>query len=141
MATIRRWQESGLADVRWLADWGEAANNQLRRLTGLPAFPVIQNPLGTQAPKGTDQGQDEWPYGWWKYIAVRALAAAEPRRPIVWLDDELRDDPRLLTELRERYNVYALGPNKHLGLSPRQLRQVEGFLGSAHPVNDESLEG
>ncbi len=139
VATIRRWHESGLADVRWLADWGDAANRELRRLTGLPAFPVIESQLGAEgAAPALNQDQSEWPYGWWKDKAVQALVAAEPHSAIVWLDDELRDNPRLLTELRTRYKVYALGPNGHLGLSPRQLREIEQFLSSARLVNDES---
>ncbi len=140
VATIRRWHESGLADVRWLADWGEAANDELRRLTGLPALPVIDNKLDIQSDMpALNQDQNEWPYTWWKLKAVQALVAAEPHRPVVWLDDELRDYPRLITELRTRYKVHALGPNRHLGLSPRQLREIEQFLSGARFPHDESL--
>jgi hypothetical protein len=111
---VRRLHERGAVECRWLTTWGDDANEGLRRLLGLPAFDVVPVPGETRE--------------WWKLAAARALLAREPRRRLVWTDDELGRHPEAVAWARgRRAPSLLLSPRPEAGLTPRDLREVEWF--------------
>lgn len=134
--TVRRLHDSGLAEVRWLSTWGRHANADLRALLDVPELPVVaERPAAATLPDGAvadgaishgDTVEDHGP--WWKLAAVRSLVNAEPDRPLVWTDDELRYEIEaawwVTTNVRRHL---LLAPPARVGLTPRLLRQIERF--------------
>ncbi|HEV2891285.1 MAG TPA: hypothetical protein VGX28_13000 [Frankiaceae bacterium] len=132
--TIAGLHERGLVECRWLTTWGDAANEDLRRLLGLPAFRVAAPPPAPSHAGGGHHGagvaaeDSAAPApGWWKLAAVRALLTAE-RRPVIWTDDELRHHPEAVAWVRScGVRSLLLSPRPDVGLTPRDLRDVQGF--------------
>lgn len=65
---------------------------------------------------------------WWKFDVVRALVAEQPRRPLLWTDDDLRGRRDELLWLRRNAICLAIAPPEHLGLTPRLLRAAVEWL-------------
>jgi hypothetical protein len=161
MRAIRRLHEHRLVECRWLTTWGDAANDELRRLLDLPPFAVVPAPAAPAPPRGPEGAGDPAEPGelpgaredspadrpdshaafaggvagdggtWWKLAAARALLAGEPRRPLVWTDDELRLHPAAAAWARSRgARSLLLSPRPERGLTPRDLREIELFC---HP--------
>lgn len=140
--TVRRLHEAGLAEVRWLSTWGRHANAELRALLDLPELAVVaERPTAAALPDGAvadgaishgDTVDDDGP--WWKLAAVRAAVTAEPDRALVWTDDELHYEIEAcwwVTANVRRHLVLA--PPAQVGLTPRQLRQIERFCADESP--------
>ena len=135
-AAVRGWHDNGLADVRWLTTWADDANGDLRAVLGLPEFPVAGSPplvpgttavaAGSHAAVSSRSYTDD--SGWWKLSAVKRLVAADPTRPVVWLDDDLRWETGALSWFRKNVRGLALAPHTHLGLTPKLLATVDTFL-------------
>ncbi len=115
-------QDSGLAEVRWLTTWESEANGQLGQRLGLPSCTVA----GFADPCSCgDEGCGEW----WKWCAAKAAVAAEPGRPIVWTDDDLRYEVAA-KRWAEAHGVLALAPDPRTGLTPSDLKTVGSYLGT-----------
>jgi hypothetical protein len=128
---VGRLHERGLVECRWLTTWGDAANEGLRRLLGLPAFRVVAPPPPSTRAFGTHHGAalaaDTTEAEWWKLAAVRGLLARE-RRPVIWTDDELGRHPEAIAWIRScGVRSLLLSPRPDVGLTPRDLRDVQGF--------------
>jgi hypothetical protein len=79
-------------------------------------------PAGYAGPLGGESG-------WWKLAAARALASAQPRRRIVWIDDDLAAGAADTEEwLAAHPQVLAIAPDTLTGLTHEQLDQVETWL-------------
>lgn len=110
MAGIRKLQDPAVVEVRWLTTWGNDANGGLRKLLGLPAFPVA--------------GEPEQASAWWKLpCAVRTAAEG---RPMIWTDDDLgysATASRWAAEL----GILAIAPDPGVGLTPADLERIRAF--------------
>ncbi len=123
-ATLHLWSVTGLAEIYWLADWGEAANHGLRELLRLPEFPVL--------PRDRGEGDDSL---WWKWPAVQKFLEGTQSRPLVWIDDDLRYAPDVVDAVQARTPPTLLvAPQVHLGLTPKQLEQVRTIPGLSSSV-------
>lgn len=141
--TITRLHQSGAAEVQWLTTWGDAANDELAVLLGLPALKVAgrredhgvrgwrrfggAHSAGTHAAATGAAARDELTGRWWKFDVVRDVLAAEPGRPVVWTDDDLASFAGARTWLQEHADVLLLAPDPEVGLTALELREVEEF--------------
>lgn len=140
----------GLAEVRWLTTWGHDANASLRRLIAMPDLAVAgtyddadrQDDAGL--PEDADPGAATGPQPgslaavtpaardgltgrWWKFDVVRSLIAEDPERRLVWLDDDLEQEPDLAAWTRRQTDALVLSPDPLTGLTPDDLDRVEAF--------------
>lgn len=117
---IRHVQDSGSAEVRWLTTWENDANGQLAERLGLPSCSVA----GCASPHACG---DVSCGAWWKWCAARAVQAAEPGRPVVWTDDDLRYEQGA-KRWAEKHGVLAIAPETHTGLTPAHLSAIAAYL-------------
>lgn len=128
-ARLRGLHEAGRVEIQWLTTWAEDADRLLAEPMGLPRGLRVHArhgiaPTGYSGPLGGASG-------WWKLAAARAVARAEPARPIVWIDDDLADpapdtEDWLVEQGPER--VLAIAPATLTGLTHEQLDLVEAWL-------------
>ena len=143
VASVRRWYDEGLAEITWLTTWLDDANGELRNLLGLPAFPVLGAPQYERAAHpvaGTYEGPpahadlagahaaSRLTGRWWKFDAVLEVVAAQPGRPLVWIDDDLRVERAVRQWMEAHTTCLLVAPLTHVGLIPRHLRTVEDWL-------------
>ncbi len=146
--TIRRWHATGLAEVRWLTTWRDEANETLRELVGLPPLTVVGS-VAHEVPAQVQPAPDPAVAShaevagadapslltgrWWKFDLVLELVAADPSRPFVWLDDDLRTKQPVREWLAGHTTSLTLAPPAHTGLTPRLLAEAEEWLRAHHP--------
>ena len=130
-------------------------------LKSLPAKIVVCSDWGSRAEilseelgwDGVEALRRELPSRWWwKLDAVRAFLGARPRRPIAWVDDELRDHPEAAAWLmRAGVPALLLSPNPKVGITPSDVERLQTFcsenssspaveMSSAPQVDDETLQ-
>jgi hypothetical protein len=133
--SVQGWQE--LADVQWLTTWGHWANQGLHALLGLPELVVAGYPgdeVALDAPAAaladvTPAARDELTGRWWKFDVVRRVVAAEPARPLVWVDDDLAGEVDLQEWVRAAVpDCLLVAPDSRSGLTADDLAAVDGFL-------------
>lgn len=137
---VAGWQRDGVAEVQWLTTWGHHANDELRRLVGLPELAVagtyheFYDDPGAPEPVAADAhaavapaAPDPLTGHWWKYDVVQRLLRQHPGRRVAWLDDELHDRTPFAAAAAT-LGVLAVGPDPRTGLSPAELEEVEAFL-------------
>ncbi len=145
---VRRWTES--ADVRWLTTWGHDANASLRRLLDLPQLVVAGTHDEAVIDKcDTDEGSptpaieahaavtpaapESLTGRWWKFDIARQLVEREPRRRVVWLDDDLAVQEDVRSWMRAHAECLLIAPQLRTGLTPQHVRAVDAFLASQLP--------
>jgi hypothetical protein len=137
---LRDWHEDGRLELQWLTTWGHDANEELRRLIGLPELAVA----GTYADEdlegapevGAGQAHaavapaapDPLSGRWWKYDVARRLREAHPDRRLIWVDDELHHPRSPFVRWAGDHGVLAVGPDPVTGLAPQDLRTIEQAL-------------
>ena len=142
-ALLSNLHDTGAVDMRWLTSWGHHANTNLYSAIGMPKLDVVatkpgDNPLPCFScnPKhgivncsfhSPDSGR------WWKWDAVKKIVAANPKRPIIWLDDDLAhgDDNSgrgAVAWAAKNANCLLVAPKRHLGLTSRHLRLIKDFV-------------
>jgi len=138
------WRATGAVDVAWLTTWGEDANVDLAPLLGLPTLPVAGSPPGRVARAGDAAGAvahaevagadaaDPLTGRWWKFDVVRTLVRTDPRRPLVWTDDDLAFEPEVAAWMQEHTTSLLIAPTPRRGLGAAELDAIGGFL-SSHP--------
>jgi hypothetical protein len=133
---VAGWCE--IADVRWLTTWGHDANASLRHLLELPELPVAgthggAGDVGSPDPGGslasvTPAAPDALTGQWWKFDVVRRLVDQDPSRPILWLDDDLANQPEICSWMGESAMALVLAPDRSSGLVGTDLDAVDAYL-------------
>lgn len=139
VAAVRAWHDR--ADVRWLTTWGHSANTSLRHLLDLPELPVAgtYDEAATGDPGDPDAtgpthasvapaAPDRLTGRWWKFDVVRRIVRAEPRRRIVWLDDDLAGQSDVRQWMHAQTDCLLVAPDPGSGLTAGQLAAVDEFL-------------
>ena len=126
-ARLRKWHESGRAELQWLTTWTEKADELLAEPMGLPRGLRTHSREGV-LPTGFG-GELRGVSGWWKLAAARAVAEAEPGRRIVWIDDDLATQAEDTSEwLAANAHVLVVAPDLVAGLTHAELDRVEAWL-------------
>jgi hypothetical protein len=126
-ARLRELHESGRVEIRWLTTWAGNADRLLAEPMGLPRGLKTYAQEGA-APIGFGgvlRGQP----GWWKLATAREVAAAEPDRRIIWIDDDLAEQAADTGEwLAAHPHVLVVAPDLFAGLTQEQLDEIEAWL-------------
>lgn len=121
MAGIRDLHDRGLVEIRWLTTWSRDANADLRRLLGLPEFPVVGSPGGSAV--------------WWKLPLAQEVA--REGRPLIWTDDELGYSPDALDWLNGLDQpALAIAPEPTVGLRREHLDRILAFATEQASLSD-----
>lgn len=122
VAGIRSIVGRGLAEVRWLTTWEDAAHGLAEALR-LPQAVVAGYEAEAELTP-TTSGRRRW----WKHWYAERLANEVDR--LVWTDDELGRHRDAWEWARSRDNVFAPVIKPTVGISPRQLGDIETWLTS-----------
>jgi hypothetical protein len=126
-ARLRELHESVRVEIHWLTTWTTNAERLLAEPMGLPRGlkthgRVDAAPTGFLGPLGGESG-------WWKLAVARDVAAAEPDRRIVWIDDDLARQAADTGEwLAANPHVLVVAPDLFVGLTHEQLDEIEAWL-------------
>lgn len=117
IAYLKRWHETGLAEVRWLTSWDDDANTCFAPAVGLPE--LVVHPEPARAEPGS---------GWWKEAVVSHHMRETPRR-VVWLEDEAEDRSAVhrLADT-DPHNALIITPDPRIGLTVEDCARAEQFL-------------
>jgi hypothetical protein len=141
VAEIRRLHETGIVELAWLTTWGEEANDSLRELLDLPELAVagtrprpgelpaepLPSAAGTHADATGAAAADHETGRWWKLDVVRAQIASEPKRRLVWTDDDLVWEPEVVRGLRAFADCLLIAPDPAVGLTLADVAAVERY--------------
>lgn len=133
LAFVRAVHAVGAAEIRWHTTWQHDAF-ELAVKVGLPEFPVLDCPefhAPSVAPYGGSSvsGSD-----WWKLPGALRVVGDEGRK-LVWTDDDLEVEARrdalggLPLGVADGGRSLLVSPRMRLGLTPKHLREIAGFLG------------
>jgi hypothetical protein len=126
-ARLREWHESGRVELQWLTTWTTDADRLLAEPMGLPRG-LRAHEREDAAPTGF-AGSLGRRSGWWKLAVAREVAAAEPDRRIVWIDDDLADQAADTFEwLAANPHVLVVAPDLLRGLTHEHLDAIEARL-------------
>jgi len=126
-ARLRELHESGRVEIQWLTTWTTNADRLLAEPMGLPRGLKTHAPTG-MAPTGF-LGPLGGRSGWWKLVAAREVAEAEPDRRIVWIDDDLAAQATDTVEwLSAHTQILVVAPELFGGLTHQQLDEIEAWL-------------
>src|SRR4051794_22919654 len=126
-ARLRRLHDSGRVEIQWLTTWTTDADRLLAEPMGLPRG-LTTHARDDAAPIGF-LGRSGGVSDWWKLAVARDVAAAEPDRRIVWIDDDLAEQAEDTGEwLAAHPHVLVVAPDLFTGLTHEQLDEVERWL-------------
>ena len=126
-ARLRDLHESGRVEIQWLTTWTTDADRLLAEPMGLPRG-LKTHARADTAPTGF-AGELRGRAGWWKLAVARAVAAAEPDRRIVWIDDDLAEQAADTGKwLAAHPHVLVVAPELRRGLTHEELDAVEAWL-------------
>ena len=124
---LRGLHESGRVEIHWLTTWTTDADRLLAEPMGLPRG-LPTHARADAAPTGF-AGRLGGASGWWKLAVARQVAAAEPDRRIVWIDDDLAEQAADTGEwLAANPHVLVVAPDLYRGLTHAQLDEIEAWL-------------
>ena len=134
----------GRVEITWLTTWASDANDELATLLGMPLLPVAGAPprrvrpspqsvaageaSGTHAVVAGADAEDPLTGRWWKFDVVRRLAGDNPRRRLVWTDDDLAIEPEVMAWMRAHTSSLLIAPDPRHGLTPAHLQAIDQFL-------------
>ena len=132
---LREWHQSGALEIQWLTTWGHDANDELRRLLGLPELVVAgtydpDDPGRARAVAGDAHAQvapsapDPLSGRWWKYDVVRRVLSDFPGRTVIWVDDELHRPDVFRTWAEGCPDLVPIGPHHRSGLTEQDLETI-----------------
>ncbi len=126
-ARLRQLHESGRVEIQWLTTWTTDADRLLAAPMGLPRG-LVTHARDDAAPVGF-LGSLDGASGWWKLAAAQAVAAAEPGRRIVWIDDDLAEQAADTGQwLAASPHVLVVAPDLAVGLTHDHLDRIEAWL-------------
>jgi hypothetical protein len=126
-ARLRKLHDEGRVEIQWLTTWTTDADRLLADPMGLPRG-LKTHARAESAPIGF-LGRFVGVADWWKLAVAREVAAAEPDRRIVWIDDDLSEQAADTGEwLAEHPHVLVVAPDLFRGLTHEQLDEVEAWL-------------
>jgi Swiss Army Knife RNA repair-like protein len=126
-ARLRELHESGRVEIQWLTTWTTDADRLLAAPMGLPRG-LKTHARADTAPTGFF-GSLDGASGWWKLAVAQEVAAAEPDRRIVWIDDDLAEQADDTGDwLAANPHVLVVAPDLAVGLTHSQLDAVEAWL-------------
>ncbi len=126
-ARLRELHETGRVEIQWLTTWTTDADRLLAAPMGLPAG--LKTHARTDAGPTGFAGELRGRAGWWKLTAAQEVAAAEPDRRIVWIDDDLAHQAADTGEwLAANPHVLVVAPDLRRGLTHEELDAVEAWL-------------
>ena len=126
-ARLRELHESGRVEIQWLTTWTTDADRLLAEPMGLPRG-LKTHARADTAPTGF-LGSPDGASGWWKLAVAQEVAAAEPDRRIVWIDDDLAEQADDVVEwLGANPQVLVVAPDLFTGLTHEQLDEIEAWL-------------
>jgi hypothetical protein len=124
---LRGLHESGRVEIQWLTTWTTDADRLLAEPMGLPRG-LRTHARDDAAPVGFISrfvGVTDW----WKLAVAREVAAAEPDRRIVWIDDDLAAQAEDTGDwLAANPHVLVVAPDLFTGLTHEQLDEIEAWL-------------
>lgn len=114
-------------EVRWHTTWQTEAPG-LGELLGLNAFKVEDHSKYNthKSPEHLSFQQ----YAWWKMQAGINVLSVE-KRPLIWADDDLSREHRVLTEAEAEENglpICLVSPSTECGLTTTELDEIEYFI-------------
>jgi len=123
---LRSVHQRGLAEIRWHTTWQLNAPEQLAPAVGLPEWPIAESPEWLRL---SGDGRR-----WWKTPAADRVVHAEGRR-LIWTDDDIASEMRWPgSEIHDALlggDVLTVSPPSAVGLTRRNLRAIDAFLGVA----------
>ena len=126
-ARLRRLHDEGRVEIRWLTTWTTDADRLLAEPMGLPRG-LTTHARDDATPVGF-LGRFVGVADWWKLAVTREVAAAEPDRRIVWIDDDLAEQAEDTGEwLAANPHVLVIAPDLFVGLTHEQLDAIEAWL-------------
>ena len=122
---IHRIHREGVAEIRWHTTW-QKDSALIEQAFGLPHLPVQDCPEFD-----TRYASDRW----FKLPAAERVVMKDGR-DLIWTDDDLGyckggDDWVTLEYMREERRILTIAPSDNTGLTPKHLRSIDEFLGSA----------
>jgi len=122
---IHRIHREGVAEIRWHTTW-QKDSALIEQAFGLPHLPVQDCPEFD-----TRYASDRW----FKLPAAERVVMKDGR-DLIWTDDDLGyckggDDWVTLEYMREERRILTIAPSDNTGLTPKHLRRIDEFLGSA----------
>ena len=89
----------------------------------------VLNALGRSLPPEWDDRQTGGLTGrWWRFDVVRRLVRAQPRRRLVWLDDDLAGEDDLRAWAAQEADCLPVAPPPRSGLRPMDREVVSAWL-------------
>jgi len=113
---LRQLAQAG--ELVWATTWEHDANAFISHRYGLPGDLDVIEIAGADATAPT-----------WKLADIAAWADRRPDRPIVWLDDEVRQDAHRWAQGRAAPTLIVAVPGQ-TGLSQQHVDQVLSWTGS-----------
>jgi len=126
-ARLRELHVSGRVEIRWLTTWAGNADRLLAEPMGLPRglITYAEEGVGPTGFGGSVGGRT----GWWKLSIAREVAASEPDRRIVWIDDDLAEQAAETGAwLAAHPHVLVVAPDLFVGLTHAQLDEIEAWV-------------
>lgn len=102
---------SQVAELAWATAWEHEANQLLAPLLGLKQLRVVPMVDLSYPADG----------GHWKRNAVEGFLAAEPERPVAWVDDEFNQADHAWAQ---RQQVYLLACDPETGITQAQIKEL-----------------
>lgn len=109
---------SNVADIEWLTTW-KRETERLPTQLGINTFPWHD-----EIRKGPPWGAE-----WWKFDVVQKIAAENPGRRVLWIDDEIpsldwKDEQVFI----QKHNWDIIVPREDTGLTPAHCESIIEFV-------------
>jgi hypothetical protein len=109
-------------EIQWLTTWQKDTE----------MFPDSLHFLETSWVEGKEDperfNQTKETRTWWKLYTMQELVKEQPTRKILWVDDDINDNPEAVKWVHATDNVTALVPNYLYGLTDKDRNFIYNFI-------------